>query len=133
MAEILEFGRKIQDLKSMKDTSLRQKKLEALKKIFQCTRCMMKCAKCGSQIEGEKTDSLRYATPYPFCRNCQEEYEEYRQRVKDEDHLPKYYWHNDQWIEVWKSWLDHQKCLDRYKHSKEFLQLLEEAESLFHT
>ncbi len=133
MAEILEFGKKAQDLKSMRDTDLRQKKLEVLRKIFQCTRCVVKCAKCGSQIEAGKKESSRYATPYPFCSNCQEEYEEFQQRAKGEEQGPKYYWHNDQWLEVWRSWLEHQKCLDRYKHSKEFLQLLEEAESLFHT
>ncbi len=133
MAEILEFGKKAQDLKSMKDTDLRQRKLEALRKIFQCARCVVKCAKCGSQIEAGKKASVRYATPYPFCTNCQEEYEEYQQRNTGEERNPKYYWHNDQWLEVWRSWLDHQKCLDRYKHSKEFLQLLEEAGNLFHT
>ncbi len=133
MAEILEFGRKVQDLKSIKDSSLRQKKLEALKKVFQCAQCMVKCAKCGSQIEAQRRDAQRFAAPYSFCRNCREEYEEYQQRIRGEEPGPRYYWHNDQWLDVWRSWLDHQQSLDRYKHSKEFLQLIEEAEGLFRT
>lgn len=132
MANIIEFGRKVQSLKSMKDTSLRQKKLESLKKIFQCTRCMMKCAKCGAHIERDKEDSRRFATPYPFCRNCQEEYQEYRERSDGTQGNPNYYWHNDDWMEVWKTWIEHQKSLDRYKSSKEFMQLVEEAEELLH-
>jgi len=34
-------------------------------------------------------------------------------------------------MKVWESWLEHQKWLDQYRHSKEFLQLLQEVENLF--
>ena len=70
MAEIIEFGRRAQNLKSVKDSSLRQRKIEALRKIFQCSRCMLKCAKCGTQLDKEGEETSRYATPYPFCRNA---------------------------------------------------------------
>ena len=131
MAEILEFDKKCQDLKSSRDTLLRQRKIEALRKIFQCTRCMLKCAKCGTQLETEMQESSRYATPYTFCRNCYDEYQEYRERIQKEQANPKYYWHNDTWMKVWESWLGHQRWLDQYRQSKEFLQLLQEVEDLF--
>jgi hypothetical protein len=131
MAEILEFEKKSQDLKSSRDTVLRQRKIEALRKIFQCTRCMLKCAKCGTQLETEMKESSRYATPYTFCRNCYDEYQEYRERIQKDQANPKYYWHNDAWMKVWESWLDHQRWLDQYRQSKEFLQLLQEVEDLF--
>lgn len=131
MAEIIEFGKKAQDLRSVRDSSLRQRKIDALKKVFQCTRCMLKCAKCGAQLaEAEGEEASRYATPYGFCRNCQEEYEEYRERKSGKSSTPRYYWHNDIWMKVWGSWLEHQKCLDQYRQSREFLQLLEEVEEL---
>ena len=130
MAEIIEFGKKAQDLKSVKDTSLRQRKIEALRKMLQCTRCAMKCAKCGNQMDMDGDETARYAVPYPFCRNCQEEYEEYRARTEKRLATPRYYWHNDVWMKAWESWLEHQKALDEYKRSKEFLQLLQEVEEL---
>jgi hypothetical protein len=130
MAEIIEFGKKAHDLKSVRDADLKQKKLEALRKIFQCTRCMMKCAKCGLQIESDSEEPLKYATPYTFCRTCREEYEEYRTRIEGKLTTPRYYWHNDVWMQTWQSWLDHQKSLELYRLSKEFLQLVEEAEEL---
>jgi hypothetical protein len=130
MADIIEFGKKCQDLKSVRDTSARQRKIEALRKIFQCTRCMLKCAKCGTQLDVEGNESSRYAMPYPFCGNCREEYQEYRERSDRKASAPKYYWHNEMWMKVWESWLSHQKCLDQYRQSKEFLQLLEEVEDL---
>jgi len=131
MADVIEFDKKCQDLKLSRDTILRQRKIEALRKIFQCTRCMLKCAKCGTQLESEMHDSSKYVTPYTFCRNCYEEYQEYRERVEKNQSSAKYYWHNNVWMEVWESWLKHQKCVDKYRQSKEFLQLLQEVEDLF--
>ena len=130
MAEIIEFGKKAQDLKSVRDTSLRQRKIEALRKIFQCTRCMLKCAKCGTQLDMEGEEPAKYAAPYPFCKNCQEEYQEYRERIEGRQPTPRFYWHNDTWMKVWGMWLEHQRMLDQYRQSKEFLQLLQEVEEL---
>lgn len=129
MAEIIEFGKKAQGLKAVQDTGLRQRKIEALRKFFQCTRCMLKCAKCGAQLEAAK-DGLKYAAPYTFCVNCQEEYEEYRERIDGKQLTPRYYWHNETWMKVWEVWIEHQRQLDNYRKSKEFLQLLQEVEEL---
>ncbi len=130
MADIIQFGKKAQDLKSVRDTSLRQRKIEALRKVLQCTRCLLKCARCGSQLDREGEEPSRYAAPYPFCRSCQDEYEEYRERVDGKQATPRFYWHNDVWMRVWESWLEHQECLDRYRQSKELLQLVQEVEEL---
>lgn len=130
MADIIQFGKKAGDLKSVRDAGMRQRKIEALKKLFQCTRCHMKCAKCGAQIEGESDMSSRFASPYSFCGNCREEYEEYRERVEGTAAIPRYYWHNDAWMKVWESWIEEQRWLDQYRQSKEFLQLIEEVEEL---
>lgn len=130
MAEIIEFGKKAQDLRSIRDEAIRQRKIDALKKIFQCTRCLLKCAKCGSQLDMESAGTAPRNAPYPFCRNCGEEYEEFKQRQSGQQAQPKYYWHNDAWLKVWESWLEQQKCLDQYRQSKEFLQLLQEVEEL---
>ncbi len=129
MADILEFGKKAEDLRSERDTSLRRRKIEALRKIFQCTRCVLKCTKCGAQIEGKTDENARFATPYTFCKSCLEEYQEYRERASGKSGAPCY-WHNSEWMKVWQSWLEHQKSLDQYRQSKEFLQLLEEVEEL---
>lgn len=130
MADVIEFEKRFQNLKSVRDSSLRQRKLDALRKIFQCTRCMLKCAKCGAQLDSQGEESSRYGSPYRFCSNCFEEYEEYRERVNNSHFRPKFYWHNEAWMRVWKTWLEHQDSLNQYRQSKEFLQLLEEADEL---
>jgi hypothetical protein len=130
MADIIEFDKKAQDLKCSRDQSLRERKLEALKKVFQCSRCLLKCAKCGSQVEEEAEERCQCFGPYRFCRNCREEYQEYRGRIEGKRPNAQFYWYNEKWMKVWESWLKHQLCLDEYRQSKEFLQLLEEVEEL---
>ncbi len=130
MANIIEFGKKAEDLKSERDTTLRQRKIEALRKIFQCTRCVVKCSKCGAQIDSQGEERSRFASPYNFCASCQEEYAEYRARVAENRSQSECYWHNATWMQVWETWLQHQKALDQYRQSKEFLQLLDEVEHL---
>ncbi|HBD09824.1 MAG TPA: hypothetical protein DCZ69_16355 [Syntrophobacteraceae bacterium] len=130
MGNIIEFGKKAQDLKSIRDETVRQRKIDALKKIFQCTRCLLKCAKCGAQMDMDPNSNARTVAPYAFCRSCHEEYQEFKERQAGTLLHPRYYWHNDSWMQVWESWLEQQRCLDEYRQSKEFLQLLQEVEEL---
>jgi hypothetical protein len=90
----------------------------------------MKCAKCGAQLDKEGAEPAKYAGPHRFCVNCQEEYDEYRDRLEKKEAHPRYYWHNDLWMAAWSSWIEHQRALDEYRLSKEFLQLLREVEEL---
>jgi hypothetical protein len=130
MSNIIDFEKRFQHVKTSRDGNLRQRKIEALRKIFQCTRCMLKCAKCGTQLESEMEDSAQHSAPYTLCRNCYDEYLEFRERVVNEGISAKFYWHNESWMKVWETWMEHQKCLDQYRQSKEFLQLLQEVEEL---
>lgn len=130
MADIIEFGKKAQDLKSVRSADERARKIEALRKVIQCQRCALKCAKCGTQLDREGQEPAKYVLPYRFCLNCQEEYEEYRERSEKRGASPRYYWHNEHWMNTWRSWLEHQRLLDDYRLSKEFLQLLREVEEL---
>jgi hypothetical protein len=130
MADIIEFGKKAGHLRSERENAVRQRKIEALRKIFQCTRCVVKCARCGAQIDSSAEECTRFAAPYGFCRSCQQEYEEYRARVEGRLADSDCYWQNSTWMQVWETWLQHQKALDQYRQSKEFLQLLDEVEHL---
>ncbi len=66
MGNIIEFGKKAQDLKSIRDEAVRQRKIDALRKIFQCTRCLLKCAKCGAQLDSDLDQKLSSRGPLPF-------------------------------------------------------------------
>lgn len=102
------------------------KKLEAVRKVLQCTRCLARCHKCGVQFD---TDSMykRYQGPYRFCESCQEEYLEFV-RLKEEGGESPFYWHNQEWQGMWQTWLDYQTALKVYGESSEFIDLVREME-----
>jgi hypothetical protein len=104
----------------------RAKKLEAVRKIVQCTRCLARCLKCGIQFETQEMYQ-RFKGPYRLCSSCQEEYEEFL-RLKEEGGESPYYWHNKEWLEVWQCWLDYQQALKAYGDSPEFIELVREVE-----
>jgi hypothetical protein len=102
------------------------KKLEAVRKVLQCTRCLARCHKCGVQFD---TDGMykRYQGPYRFCESCQEEYLEFL-RLKEEGGESPIYWHNQEWHGMWQTWLDYQTALKVYGESSEFIDLVREME-----
>ncbi|MGQ9688214.1 MAG: hypothetical protein ACUVXF_05420 [Desulfobaccales bacterium] len=102
------------------------KKMEAVRKVFQCTRCLARCHKCGVQFDNTRIYK-RYQGPFRFCESCQEEYEEFL-RLKTEGGKSPYYWHNQAWMKVWQSWLDYQQALKEYGESPEFIDLVREVE-----
>ncbi len=129
MADIIELEKRRQQQQSEKTNGLTEEKLEVLKKVLQCARCQLKCSRCGTQIE-EPEDRQHSPLPYPLCSGCSDEYKVYLELTKGAAG-GKSYWHNQEWIEIWRTWLQHQKALDHYRNSKEFIKLLHEFEGLW--
>ncbi len=68
VANIISFEDK-KGLAEEKQASLtKMRKFQAVRKVFQCTHCALKCEKCGSQISGDqsKTDPLSTQTECPL-------------------------------------------------------------------
>lgn len=63
--------------------------------------------------------------PYRFCENCAVDYKDYIAMLqgKNESGCD---WHNDQWLAVWRNWIDYQGAVDSFRKSKEFRKLLNE-------
>jgi hypothetical protein len=132
MADIIHFDDKLQDSQDKKTAHNKKRKLLAVQKVFQCTHCAFKCEKCGTQIDPDErstvTPKSKIKIPYRFCESCSEEYEDYNERLQGRGD-PDRYWHNEAWIETWRSWIDYQGVIDRYLRSKEFVQLLQELKA----
>ena len=129
MADIISIDNKLNQSREKKDAIIRKQKIQAVRKVFQCTHCALKCEKCGIQFgpalsdKGSGTRKKKIA--YRLCESCAEEYRDYFERRKGRGD-PGSYWHNEAWLEVWKRWIAYQEAIDRYLKSKEFLQLLKE-------
>ena len=129
MADIIPLKNKLQHTKEKEAEIIRKRKILAVQKIFQCTHCMFKCEKCGTQISTEDKSGINkkkeLRIPYRFCESCTEEYTDYIKSLQGKGD-PQYYWHNEEWLELWRKWIDYQGVMDRYLKSKEFKRLLQE-------
>jgi len=133
MADIISLDEKLQHTKEKKAAIIKKRKILAVQKVFQCTQCAFKCEKCGMQMSPvdrnkELADS-NLRVPYRFCESCSEEYIDYIERLKGKGD-PDCYWRNEDWLEVWKRWIDYQGVTDRYLKSKEFFQLMHELKNI---
>lgn len=129
MANVISFKDKKGLVEQKQAALIKKRKIQAVRKVFQCTQCAFKCEKCGTQIERDPGENATYRrklnVPYNFCEGCSEEYVDFIERLKGAGD-PDCYWHNEAWIDAWKTWIDYQSSVDRYLKSKEFLQLLKE-------
>ncbi len=127
MAHVIDIEGRLKREKKKKEEIERIKKVSLLRKFIECTQCMLKCAKCGAQMDLPEAVNRDVSIPYRFCLNCQEEYEEYLKRQLGQGNN-SYYWYNDEWVEIWRHWIAYQKALQEYKESEEFRRLLKELQ-----
>jgi hypothetical protein len=104
----------------------RAKKMEAVRKVVQCTRCLARCAKCGVQFESHEMYK-RQKGPYRFCPFCQDEFEDFL-KITEKHEESLYYWHNKEWVALWRSWIALQQAMKTYGESQEFIDLVREVE-----
>jgi hypothetical protein len=118
MIEIIEIRDHIESEKLKKKEGEQKRVIKQLLNFLQCSSCRMKCSRCGSTVDL----STNYAFPpdsvFTFCASCEAEYIEY-QRLKSSLEIKKAPWHNEEWKEMWDSWIEYQKALRRFRQSKE--------------
>ncbi len=103
----------------------RIKKLNAMRKILECTKCALKCTRCGTQVAVSQSSSYSGQMPYRFCKGCENEFRDFlnRKRGKSQKDL---YWQNQEWMAIWETWIQYQKAMRKYENSGEFKKLLNE-------
>jgi CRISPR/Cas system-associated protein Cas10 (large subunit of type III CRISPR-Cas system) len=126
MSKVIDIENRLRLEKKKKAKVDRAKKMEAVRKNVQCTRCLARCAKCGVQFETHEMYK-RHKGPYRFCPFCQEEYEDF-QAITQEGKESPYYWHNKEWVALWQTWVDYQLAMKVYGESQEFIDLVREVE-----
>jgi Pyruvate/2-oxoacid:ferredoxin oxidoreductase delta subunit len=132
VADVISINNKLQLAEEKKTELIRKRKILAIQKVFHCTHCASKCAKCGIQISTTnhpREEEFKTRVPYRFCDGCSEEYLHYIDRLQGGT-AKGHYWQNDAWLDLWKKWIDYQGTIDRYLKSKEFIQLLNEIKQI---
>ena len=126
MSKIIDIEDRLKLEQKKKHKVDKAKKMDAVRKILQCTRCLARCHKCGVQFDTTKMYK-HYKGQFRFCESCQEEYDEFM-RLKVKGGESPIYWHNQAWQQLWQSWLDYQEALKEYGESSEFIELVREVE-----
>jgi len=127
MKNVISLNDRLKLDKEKKAFLIKWRKLLSARKVLQCTQCALKCSKCGTQIMSSDKDDKQRRLPYRLCESCSDEYREYTSILQGGEG-PSCYWHNKEWMDVWKTWIAYQESLRRYRNSKEFLDLLKELE-----
>ncbi len=52
LANIISFKNKKNLAEEKEAAIIKKRKVEAVRRVFQCTHCAFKCEKCGTQIDG---------------------------------------------------------------------------------
>lgn len=126
MSKVIDIEDRLQIEKQKKAKIDKAKKLEEVRRVMQCSRCLARCAKCGVQFETREVYK-RYKGPYRLCTACEEEYQEFL-RLQEKGGASSCYWHNREWVALWQAWIDFQKALKEYIESPEFVDLLREVD-----
>jgi hypothetical protein len=127
MADVISLEGRLRKQKEETLSQEKRKRVDAFRVTLQCASCPMKCAKCGSQLEVPQQQIVSEALPLRLCQGCGEEYHLYERVIAGPSPAEgQEYYHNQNWVGVWKSWLEYQRNLQQYRNSKEFLRLIEE-------
>lgn len=124
MKKIISFEERIEHKRQKERLEQYRGKIETIQKVLHCSSCHLKCAMCGSQIDGSVSHVPGHLG-LQFCQCCKEEFEEFlaiRKGQKESD----LFWHNKEWREMWSSWLEYRKAMSAFLRSAEFKLLLEE-------
>jgi hypothetical protein len=127
MADVIPFGERLRKQKEEVLSKEKKKRLEFFRMAMQCTACQLKCAKCGSQLGVPEPQIVSDFLPLRLCQGCGEEYRLYQKMSSNPTPVEgQEYYHNQEWLGVWKTWLEYQVHLQRYRNSGAFLRLVEE-------
>lgn len=129
MDNIISLNEKLKHTEKQRAEIERKQKIMSVRKAFQCASCAARCERCGSPV-GYDHNSVKsdFKMPYSFCDICGQEYLEYIEALKGKGDKENY-WHNDAWLRVWSTWIEHKGAIDSYIRSKEFEMLLNELNS----
>lgn len=125
MEKVLNITARLEDKRRKQQVEAYRDKFEAVQRVLQCSACHFKCAMCGRHKKGDES-SIPPSTASiesTLCESCRSEFEAFQKISKEGQGGPDIFWHNDEWIELWASWLDYQRSIRKFRNSFDFKQL----------
>lgn len=129
MEKVLSITDRLKDKKREKHKELHHKKATIVQRVILCSSCQLVCAMCGSRLKVADS-SCPPTSAYlnlNLCDYCRAEYDDYLEMTK-KSKSPVMFWHNKEWVELWSTWVDFHKAIEKFRNSNEFKQLMKETE-----
>lgn len=126
MDKIVDIEKRLEKKRKKEDLERRRNKIRSLRRSVQCSCCRMRCAMCGFQAGtrgAAAEENTMISLGFALCEDCREEYEDFLSVYKDGE-SSDIQWHNEEWIEMWSSWLRYRTALNAFIHSAEFKSML---------
>ena len=128
MPKVIDIENRIETEKRRKKIAERRQEVAPLLHFLQCTCCGMKCWRCGSPAELRPPAKDVPKIQFNFCKDCREEYLEY-QRIQESEEESDVPWRNNEWVRMWKKWIEYQNTVRRFHQSKEVQEIFDELRS----
>jgi hypothetical protein len=127
MTKIVDIHAQLERKKKREHLEKYRGRMDSIQKVIQCSSCRFRCAMCGTQLPSAEPPERR-PLGLSFCSDCTAEFEEFVSVAKGKK-PPEVFWHNQEWVEVWRAWLDYRKAVSAFVASKEYHLLVEELDS----
>ncbi|MFO8090249.1 MAG: hypothetical protein R6U13_10465 [Desulfatiglandaceae bacterium] len=124
MDNILNIEDLLQTRRRRRELETKTRKVQAVRKLVQCTSCRFRCAMCGGRVEVDDMQPVKFEElDFVLCENCKTDFDDYK-AVVEKKLSSDCFWHNKEWVALWSSWIGYQRAIRSFKNSKEFKQLM---------
>ena len=130
MDKVINIQKRIESQKQKRQLKRYRQRIEAIRKIAQCSSCHFRCAMCGQYLNMADSESSPDLSghEYVFCDNCGEEFEDFLASSRG-DKTRQVFWHNKEWKNMWSAWLRYQQTITGFLNSSECRLLQEEFDT----
>jgi hypothetical protein len=129
MEKVLNITDRLRSKRRKEEQESFRLKFNSIQRIVQCASCHFRCAMCGQHVA--PSDPHPAASPTPqevnLCVSCRAEFEDFLDMVSGNkgNHM---FWHNEEWMDLWSTWLDYREAIRKFRNSPEYKQLITEPE-----
>ncbi|HDR13893.1 MAG TPA: hypothetical protein ENN79_00110 [Desulfobacteraceae bacterium] len=124
MDNLLNIEDLLQTRRRRRELENKTRKVQALRKLVQCTSCRLRCAMCGCRVDsGDMKTSGFEDLEFVLCESCRTDFDDYKAAF-EKKRVSECFWHNKEWMALWSSWIGYQRSIRGFIDSEEFKQLM---------
>lgn len=128
MEKVLNITSRLEHKRRKEQAEEYRDRFQAVQRVLQCSACQYKCAMCNWHIDrSDPSDPPKPSSPTEFtlCESCRAEFEAFRKASQEGSLESDVFWHNKEWLELWRSWLNYQRSIEKFRNSFDFNNISE--------